>query len=272
MIAGFYQFAPERARPDRNLPRIESALHAGPLDLLVCPELALTGYLFLRREELMELAEPVPGGPSSSRLSAASRETGAAVVVGMAERAGGQLYNSAALFTPDGGVVVYRKAHLFDTEMLVFDRAGATRRVATVGGVRVGIMVCYDWRFPETARTLALEGADLIAHPANLVHPHCQDAMITRSLENRVYSVTASRTGGEAVDGTTVRFAGRSQIVSPTGERLAVADAEEECVRVAEIDPARSRDKRVTARNDIFADRRVDLYGPLLDRRGGDPA
>jgi predicted amidohydrolase len=116
------------------------------------------------------------------------------------------------------------------------------------------------------ARLLALEGADLIAHPANLVHPFCQDAMITRSLENRVFSVTSSRTGEEHAAGRTIRFAGRSQIVSPRGARLAQADATEECVRTAEIDVAEARDKRVTERNDLFLDRRPDLYGQTLAR------
>ena len=270
MIAGFYQFAPERGRPDRNLIRIESALRSTRLDLLVCPELALTGYLFLRREELLALAEPLPDGPSAARLRDAARDTGSSIVVGMAERSGDRLYNSAALFTPDGRVVCYRKAHLFDTETLVFDRAGESACLADAAGARIGLMICFDWRFPETSRLLALEGADVLAHPANLVHPYCQDAMITRSLENRVYSITASRTGEERVEGTLLRFTGRSQIVSPRGERLATADATEECVRVAEIDPTLARDKRVTARNDIFADRRTDLY--VLGRaRGGEP-
>jgi predicted amidohydrolase len=125
-------------------------------------------------------------------------------------------------------------------------------------------MICFDWRFPEMARLLALEGADLIAHPANLVHPYCQDAMITRSLENAVFTITSSRTGSERVEGTAIRFAGRSQIVSPRGERLAQAGPEEECVRTAEIDPTAARDKRVTERNDLLLDRRPDLYGAAL--------
>jgi predicted amidohydrolase len=264
VIAGFYQFAPDRAQPERNRSRIEDALRASRLDLLVCPELSLTGYLYLDREELVALAEPVPGGPNVARLSEVSRETGRSLVLGLAERDGDRVYNSAVLLTPDGGATCYRKAHLFDAETLVFDRAGRSPRVAPAAGARVGLMICFDWRFPEAARLLALEGADLIAHPSNLVHPYCQDAMITRSLENRVYSVTASRTGEETVGGTTLRFAGRSQIVSPSGERLAVADPTEECVRSAEIEPARARDKRVTERNDLFRDRRTDLYGPLL--------
>lgn len=266
MIAGFFQFSPERGRPGRNAARLEDALRSTTADLLVCPELATTGYLYLDREALRAVAEPVPSGPTVTRLAAACRETGRAIVFGIAERSGDKIYNSAVAIQPEGPVVCYRKAHLFDTETEVFDRAGASPRHARVAGADVGIMVCFDWRFPEMARLLALEGADLIAHPANLVHPYCQDAMITRSLENRVFSITASRTGSEAEGGLSLRFAGRSQIVSPRGERLAAAGPDEECVRTAEIDPRDARDKKVTGRNDLFADRRTDLYGPAGPR------
>jgi predicted amidohydrolase len=268
VTAGFYQFAPERSRPDLNLARVESAVRSARVSLLVCPELCLTGYLFLDRDELMSVAEPVPDGPSSARLRDLARETGTGIVAGLAERDGARVYNAAALFAPDGAVTVYRKAHLFGTENQVFDRAGPTPRVASVAGLRVGIMICYDWMFPEMARILALEGADVIAHPANLVRPYCQDAMVTRSIENIVYTVTASRTGAETVDGLTLRFMGRSQIVSPLGERLATADPVEECVGRAKLRPALAREKRINEHNDILADRRTDLYQPLLGPRG----
>jgi predicted amidohydrolase len=266
---GLFQFAPRRGKPDENASALERALRSADVDLLIAPELATSGYLFLDRAELASVAEEVPGGPSSTRLAAACRETGRAILFGVAERDGDRLYNAAALLTPDGGCTVYRKAHLFDTETLVFDRAGATPTIATVAGARIGLMSCFDWRFPEAARMLALGGADVLAHPSNLVHPHCQDAMITRALENRVFAATANRFGSETVGGVTVRFSGRSQVVSPGGERLLAMGAEEEGVGTVAVDPAAARDKRVTTRNDVFADRRVDLWHGLLDAPGG---
>jgi len=261
--AAFFQFSPERGRPEANAARMEEALRSTRADLLVCPELTTTGYLYLDKEALRAVAEPVPSGPSVTRLAAAARETKRAIVFGIAERAGEKIYNSAVAIQPEGPVVCYRKPHLFDTETLVFDRPAATPRHAKVAGADVGLMICFDWRFPEVARVLALEGADIIAHPSNLVHPYCQDAMITRSLENRVYTITSSRTGRETVGGVTLAFTGRSQIVAPNGERLAAAGPDEECVLMAAIDPALARDKRVTERNDLFRDRRPDIYREL---------
>lgn len=263
MIAGFFQFSPERGHPERNAARMEEALRSTRADLLVCPELATTGYFYRDKDELRAVAEPVPSGPTVVRLAAAARETGRAIVFGIAERAGEKIYNSAVAIQADGPVVCYRKAHLFDTETEVFDRAGASPRHARVAGADIGLMICFDWRFPEMARLLALEGADVIAHPSNLVHPYCQDAMITRSLENRVFTITASRTGQETLGDTTLAFTGKSQIVSPGGARLAVAGPDEDCVRTAEFDPAEARDKRITPRNDLFTDRRPGLYRGL---------
>ncbi len=122
-------------------------------------------------------------------------------------------------------------------------------------------MICFDWLFPESMRTLALKGAEVIAHPSNLVLPYCPDAMPVRCLENRVYSVTANRTGAEMrKNESQLAFIGKSEIVTPGGEILARAGESEEVVMVADIDPAGSRDKKINPFNDIFKDRRPDLY------------
>ena len=122
-------------------------------------------------------------------------------------------------------------------------------------------MICFDWRFPETARTLALAGADLIAHPSNLVLPHCPQAMVTRCLENRVFAITADRTGvEERVHGHPLHFIGQSQVVDPDGNVLYRASKNDEEVRVVEIDINKARDKSINSKNDLFEDRRHDLY------------
>jgi len=264
MKVGLFQFAPLRGRPDANAATLESALRSADCDLLVAPELATSGYLYLDRAELASVSERVPDGPSCARLLRACRETGRSIVFGLAELDGEAIYNSAALLTPGGCAALYRKAHLFDTETLVFDRAGASSDLADAAGATIGLMICFDWRFPEVARLLALRGAEVLAHPSNLVLPYCQDAMVTRSLENRVFTVTANRFGTESVQGTTITFTGRSQIVTPRGERLVTMGVNEEGIRIAEIDPAEARDKRGAGRNDLFADRRVDLWAGLL--------
>ncbi|MFC1890366.1 nitrilase-related carbon-nitrogen hydrolase, partial [Thermodesulfobacteriota bacterium] len=120
------------------------------------------------------------------------------------------------------------------------------------------------WIFPECARTLALLGADIICHPANLVLPYCQDAMVVRCLENRVFAITANRTGEESRKSSEpLRFTGHSQIVSPRGDRLLRASDDGETLETIDINPVEATDKRVTVRNDLFEDRRPELYGKL---------
>jgi predicted amidohydrolase len=119
-------------------------------------------------------------------------------------------------------------------------------------------MVCFDWRFPEAARSLALGGADVIAHPSNLLKPWCQAAMITRCLENRVYAITANRTGVEDRGGVRLEFTGSSQVVDPDGQVLAIAT--ESGVQVVDVDLSKARRKNVNEHNHLIADRRPGQY------------
>lgn len=239
-------------------------------DLLVLPELFSSGYLFRDRDEALSLAEGIDG-PTVAALRRIAAERGGAVVAGLAERDGDRVYNAAALATPAGDVHVYRKVHLFDREIEIFDAGDGPFPVWTVetaaGRFRVGVMICFDWLFPESARCLALEGAEVIAHPSNLVLPHCQEAMRTRCLENRVFAVTANRTASDdRGDGLRLEFTGESQVVDPRGRVLARAGAQGEHVVIQEIDLALARDKRVTERNDLLRDRRPEAYPGLVER------
>jgi predicted amidohydrolase len=181
----------------------------------------------------------------------------------MAEREGSRVYNAAVLSTPEGGAHIYRKMHLFFREKELFDRGNLGFRVFTWRRVRIGLMVCFDWIFPESARLLALGGCQIICHPSNLVMPFCQDAMITRALENRVYCITANRVGTEGRGSSRLVYTGGSQIVDPRGDRLVRFGGREHRFRGIKIDPKTADTKKVNRFNDIFADRRAEWYAPV---------
>ncbi len=272
MRVGYVQFAPEFGEVRRNLDRVTELLLRERADLWILPELFSTGYQFATVREAVDLAEPVPKGPSTTRLLALAREGTCHLVAGLAEQAGGRAYNSAVLVGPTGLVARYRKVHLFYEEKRFFAPGDLPFKVADIGRARVGLLVCYDHFFPEAARTLALQGAELIAHPANLVMPGlAQLTMRVRAMENRVFTVTANRIGVEARTGETLRFTGLSQIVAPNGDVLVQASQDREEARVIEIDPAQARDKHLTRLNDVFADRRPEFYRCLVqpDRAEG---
>jgi len=256
---GYVQIAPAFGEVDANLDRIGERVEGTDADLLVLPELALSGYLFGDRRELAELAQP-GSGPAERRLVQIAGDVGCHLVVGVAERCGSQLFNSAVLVGPGGVVGRYRKAHLFDREKELFDPGDSGFGVWQVGEARVGMMVCFDWIFPEAMRTLALRGADLVAHPSNLVLPLCQRAMPARCIENRVFAVTANRWGGEDRHGRQLTFTGASGVWDPSGDALLTGPAGADHVAVVELDLAAARDKHVTPNNHVLDDRRVDLY------------
>jgi len=261
MRIGIVQTSPTFGDTEGNLERVRALIPPAKADLWVLPELFATGYQFASREEVVSFAQPVPGGKTTQALVDLAQELDSTLVAGLAERAGERLYNSAVLVGPSGFVTCYRKAHLFFEEKRWFSAGDTPFPVVRVGPANVGILVCFDHLFPEAARTLALRGADVIAHPANLVIPEIgQLTMRVRAIENGVFTATANRVGIEARTGETLRFTGRSQIVSPRGEVLARSPIEGEDVRAAEIDLEAARDKSLNPYNDRLADRRPELY------------
>jgi len=261
MKIGFLQFAPTRLDPIHNLSLIQSALAGSTFDLLVLPELANSGYLFEDRAELEMVSETADGkGVFLSSLISIAAEQHACIVCGFAERAPEGIYNSAAAITENGVLALYRKVHLFYTEKDFFLPGNLGFPVFEFQSTCIGMMICFDWQFPEAARTLALKGAQIICHPSNLVLPWCQQAMITRSLENAVFSITANRTGSETTTQQSLHFTGSSQIIGPKGQKLASAPEEGINLKIVEINPEQASDKFFTPRNNLFRDRRPDTY------------
>ncbi len=260
---GFVQNDPVFGEVERNVSRALELASRVEADLLIFPELFNTGYLFLSKEEVSRLAEDL-GGYTVRQLSRFARETSTALVAGFAEREGGRFYNSAVAIDEDGEVKgVYRKTHLFFEEKLLFEPGNTGFRVFDLVGIKVGVMICYDWRFPEAARTLALKGAQVIAHPSNLVLPFAPAVDLARAVENGVFVILSDRSGVEERGGKRFEYEGRSLIVDPGMNVLVQAPREGEHVMVAEIDPNKADNKKINELNDIFEDRRPEMYEGL---------
>lgn len=261
MIAGLLQFDPVFGDIEGNVSRVLQIVSDKQVALVVLPELFSTGYQFVSKDEVSGLSEEIPAGFTTKRLVELSKDKKLYVVAGIAERDSGSFYNSAVLTGPEGFIGAYRKIHLFSEEKLWFSPGNSGFKVWDTPVGKIGIMICFDWFFPESARTLALKGADVIAHPANLVLPYCPDAMPTRCLENRVFAVTANRTGSEERGGKErLEFIGTSEIVSPAGEILYRAARDSEEFGLAELDISQARNKNLNAFNNLLEDRRKEFY------------
>lgn len=265
MKAAYLQFAPSYLEVEENLNTVESYVGSADVDLLVLPELFTSGYFFQSRDDLAQIAEPIPEGRSTKQLQAWAAESDMTIVAGLAEVEGGQFFNSAVVVRPDGRVHTYRKVHLFYEENTLFtpgDRGFPVFNIPTRSGDQygLGVMVCFDWYFPEAARSLAMQGADVIAHPSNLVLPYCPESMPVRARENHVFTITANRYGEEQKGEETLTFIGMSEVCDPTGTILRRAEKEGDELGTVEFDPSEARDRRLNDYNDVLEDRRPSTY------------
>lgn len=258
-----------------NRERIVDAIRAATsrgANLVVLPELASSGYRLDNWREAHAAAEAIPG-PTTEVWRTEAAASDCYVVGGICERDGEALYNSVAVVGPDGVLARYRKLHLFADERLIFQPGDAGLNVVTLPFGRVGVVVCYDLRFPEAMRILALQGADLIAVPTawapgfdrtpppDGIIDQVRAAAVQANL-NQVWVACASRSG---TDGD-LTYLGSSVIVDPHG-RLTYGPAprDEEVIEVMEIDFAEAR--RAKVRHPLItplADRRTDVYGEAL--------
>lgn len=248
MIVGFFQMNPVILEVETNVDAACGALERVTADLMVLPEFFHTGYAFESMGEVRRVAEPIPGY-STEKLQEIARDKDMVIVSGICERDKDTYYNSAAYISGDS-ITTYRKVHLFLDEKNFFTPGNEFLVVDSIG-----VMICFDYFFPESARSLMLKGARLIAHPSNLILPYCPDAMVLRSLENRVFSVTCNRVGDER--GLT--FIGQSQIIDSKGNILYRAGTAEEVV-TREINLEDADLKYVTRRNHVLQDRNPHAY------------
>jgi len=255
------QYSPKRKDVVANISQVGHLLQGIKADLVVLPELANSGYLYESPEDLLPYCEPADGsGLFLSEMIKIARDVEGLIIVGYAELDHGRIFNSAAAVSSDGVIQNYRKIHLYSDEKDLFQPGDLGFKTVTWRSVIIGMMICFDWIFPESARTLALSGAQVIAHPANLVMPYCQNAMVTRSIENKVFTITANRIGEERLKDNKLRFTGQSQMTGPAGQVLFRAPENKATVHVMPINPEEASSKLLSNRNDLFDDRKPAYY------------
>jgi predicted amidohydrolase len=270
LVVAAIQMSSSLGDPDGNRERgigwLRRAAEEGA-ELAVLPELSVCGYAPGTRDDALRVAEPVPG-PSVEAWAEVARDAGMIVVGGLAEREGDRCYNAAVAVSLDGSVTVYRKAHLFERERKVFDPGDTGFPVIDAPFGKLGVLICYDLRFPEALRTLVVRGAQVVAVPTAWVtlsgrrrddHGVSMQAYCAQALAsmNRVFMVCAAMVGRFR----DTRFLGNSLVTDVTGWPLAgPADEKSERLVLATVDPTLALSKAITPENDLLADRRPELY------------
>jgi len=263
MKIGYVQFAPSLGNRNETIDRLNPLIESGSdADLLVLPELCNTGYNFTSRKMAFDLCESAKNSDFLDYIISKCASFNLHIAAGIGERDGDLIYNSSFLVGPAGIIGKYRKLHLFVDEKDYFEPGDLGLPVFDIGSCKVGMVVCFDWMFPEAYRVLALKGADVICHPSNLVLPgFAQQAIPVHSLVNHVYIVTSNRIGTE----DDLTFTGNSIISNPKGKVLASAPLDRDEVKVVDVDIEFARNKAITPRNDAFADRRPSEYKEITE-------
>ena len=236
-------------------------------NLIVLPECHLTGYVFKSRQEALPYAETIPG-PGTEELAPLCKQLDIYVIYGLLEKEGDKLFNAAAFVGPEGFIGSYRKIHLPFLGIDRFsDKGDRPFQVWTTPIGKVGMHICYDILFPESARTMALMGADIVVLSTNFPHGRGETLNCVaraRAIENKTHVVLADRVGTER--GFT--FAGMSNVVDATGQVLSLASPDKEEIVYGEVDLEAARQKhRVFIPGeweiDTINDRRPELYGTI---------
>ncbi|KAF1028604.1 MAG: (R)-stereoselective amidase [Pseudomonas sp.] len=261
MRVALYQCPPLPLDVAGNLKRLQCiAQEASGADLLVLPEMFLTGYN-IGAEAVGALAE-AQDGPSAQAIAALAKHARVAILYGYPERsADGRVFNAVQLIDANGQRLCnYRKTHLFgDLDHSMFSAGNDDIALVQLNGWTLGFLICYDLEFPENARRLALAGAELILVPTANMVPFDFVADVTvraRAFENQCYVAYANYCGQE----DQIQYCGQSSLAAPDGQRIARAGLDEALI-VGTLSRQAMADSR--AANRYLQDRRPELYRAL---------
>ncbi len=255
------QINPVLGKEEDNIKQISGLLNnCSDADIIVLPELANSGYNFLTKERAELFAVHHHHDNFISFLKEYSVKLNAAIISGYFEIDGDNYYNSSIFIDPKGNMCNYRKAHLFMNERNIFQPGNVGFPIMEYMGVKIGMLICFDYLFPEAWRILALKGADIIAHPSNLVTLNARKVVPAQAVINRIFIATTNRTGKD----NGLVFNGNTTLYNPSGEIVASLNDHETGILFSDIDPEMTRNKMITDLNHVLNDRRPDIYSELL--------
>ncbi len=254
MRIGYCQFNVAYADIDRNLQKVTNLLENISADLIVLPELCMTGYCFSDRSELLQLSSRENHNKIIQTLSSIARSKHLYIVAGMSEAENDSLFNTAFIIGPNGIAGKHRKVNLTNNET-IFSR-GNKCEIFEIAQVKIGIAICFDSWFSESFRILSLKGAQIICCPSNFGGHWTLDVMKVRALENSVYTIMSNRIGCEQIGHEQADFRGESQVIDCGGNILIQAN-DDECVGIVEVNPEVANIKENIICNDMEYERRL---------------
>ena len=256
------QFNPRVGEPENNFTKVVSFLEkTGDARLVILPELANSGYNFLDRDHAVSLASTVEKSDYVEMLVETAKKQNRYIVSGFHEKDGEELFNTSLFISPKGEIGKYRKIHLFMNEKQIFSKGNLGLPVFDIDEFKLGMLICFDYLFPEIWRIMGLKGVDIVAHPSNLVTYKAFKVVPAQAVINRFFIFTSNRIGTER----DISFSGRSFVVDPEGDVIAEASKDREEILFSEIDPLKARDKMITEKNHVFDDRFPELYEEILE-------
>ena len=238
-----------------NLVKLCEEAAKGGAKLIVTPEMGTSGYCFLNRSEIKNLVEKIPG-PTTKQFEKIANKHSCFIVIGLPEvdEDTKLYYNSAVLIGPNGIIGKHRKSHSYIAEPK-WSAPGQEHLVFETDIGKIGILICMDIHFIETARLIALQDADIIIHISNWLGERTPAPYwISRAFENSCYLIESNRWGLER----TVQFSGGSCVINPDGTIASVID-KGDGIAYANIDISWAREKKVLNEK-IFNDRRPEMY------------
>ncbi|MEY4697819.1 MAG: N-carbamoylputrescine amidase [Pseudomonadota bacterium] len=270
------------ANADRAEALVRAAAAKGAQVVLIQELFAAPYFCITQRAEYFALAQPMDGHPLIARFSALAAELGVVLPLSFFEKAGPAHFNSVAMIDADGRILGrYRKSHIPQgpgyEEKFYFSPGNTGFRVWDTAHGRIGLGICWDQWFPEAARAMALQGAEVLLYPTAIgseppapgydSQPHWEMTMRGHAAANILPVVASNRIGTEtAPEGTAVTFYGSSFIADHTGQLLAKASRDAEEILTARFDLDAIAALRASW--GLFRDRRVDLYGALQSLDG----